>query len=108
MDIPEEISLLKTLVLQLMERLVKYQSEVLAFARHAHIPFTNNQAERDVRPAKIKLKVATSVRTLNGAQVYARIQSLISTTRKHQLNVFNELVATFNGYNFLTSIPSGK
>jgi len=94
----------KTKGRNLLERLVKYQSEVLAFARYAHIPFTNNQAERDVRPAKIKLKVATSFRTLKGAQVYARIQSFISTTRKHQLNVFNELVATFNGYNFLTPI----
>ena len=88
----------KTKGRNLLERLVKYQSEVLAFARHAHIPFTNNQAERDVRPAKIKLKVATSFRTLSGAQVYARIQSFISTTRKHQLNVFNQnILLTRNG-----------
>lgn len=93
----------KTKGRNLLERLVKHKPAVLAFINHAHVPFTNNQAERDVRPAKIKLKNAGSFRTLNGARIYSRIQSFISTTRKHQLNVFNELVATFNGYSFLTT-----
>lgn len=90
----------------LMERLVRYRDAVLAFAKYETVPFTNNQAERDVRPAKTKQKVAGCFRTLAGAQVYARIQSFLSTTRKHQLNVFNELVATFDGYNFLVA-PGG-
>ncbi|MEZ4994726.1 MAG: hypothetical protein R2824_30180 [Saprospiraceae bacterium] len=50
--------------------------------------------------------MAGCFRTLPGAQVYARIQSFLSTTRKHQLNVFNELVATFGGSNFLVA-PGG-
>jgi len=90
----------------LMELLVSYRDAVLAFAKYEVVPFTNNQAERDVRPAKTKLKVAGCFRTLTGAQVYARIQSFLSTTRKHQLNVFNELVATFGGSNFLVA-PEG-
>lgn len=90
----------------LMERLVRYRDAVLAFAKYEVVPFTNNQAERDVRPAKTKQKVAGCFRTLAGAQVYARIQSFLSTTRKHQLNVFNELVATFGGSNFLIA-PEG-
>ena len=91
----------------LLERLVQYKDAVLAFARYPEVPFTNNQAERDVRPAKIKQKVAGCFRTLHGAKGYARIQSFISTTRKHQLNVFNELVATFRGDNFLTAPKGG-
>ena len=90
----------------LMERLVRYRDAVLAFAKYEVVPFTNNQAERDVRPAKTKQKVAGCFRTLAGAQVYARIQSFLSTTRKHKLNVFNELVATFGGSNFLVA-PGG-
>jgi transposase len=70
---------------------------VLAFAHHKHIPFTNNLAERDIRPAKSKLKVAGCFRTLTGAQAYARIHSFISTVRKHQYNAFNELVNIFSG-----------
>jgi transposase len=87
----------------LLGRLVKYKPAVLAFTNHEFVPFTNNQAERDIRPAKIKLKNAGSFRTLKGARIYARIQSFISTSRKHQLNVFNELVAIFNGNSFLLS-----
>ena len=96
----------KTKGRNLLERLIKHQDGVLAFAQFEEVPFTNNQAERDVRPAKIKQKMAGCLRTFNGAQIYARIQGFISTTRKHQLNVFNELVATFSGHNFLVD-PEG-
>lgn len=87
----------------LLNRLVKYKSSVLAFAHYQQVPFTNNQAERDVRPTKTKIKVAGCFRTKKGADIYARIQSFISTTRKHQRNVFNELVAVFDGCSFLTA-----
>ena len=90
----------------LLDRLILHKQAVLAFAKQDMVPFTNNVAERDVRPAKIKLKVAGSFRTFEGAKRYARIQSFISTVRKNQFNVFNELFATFGGYNFLTA-PGG-
>jgi transposase len=35
----------------LVERLILYKPAVLAFALHQDVPFTNNQAERDLRPA---------------------------------------------------------
>jgi transposase len=81
----------------LLERLDKYQDEVLAFAWHRFIPFTNNLAERDIRPSKSKLKVAGCFRSIDGARAYARIHSFLSTVRKHQLNSFNELVRVFQG-----------
>ena len=86
----------------LLERLQKHKHAVLAFAFNAEVPFTNNQAERDIRPVKVKLKVSGCFRTFTGAEYYARIASFISTTRKNQLNVFKELSNTFNGYTFLT------
>lgn len=98
----------KTKGRNLLERFVEHKEAVLAFAQYPQVPFTNNQAERDVRPAKIKQKVAGSFRTFNGAKIYARIQGFISTTRKHQLNVFNELVATLSGHNFLTAPEGAK
>jgi transposase len=79
--------------LSLLDRLVEHRDAVLAFAEYEVVPFSNNQAERDIRPIKTKQKVAGCFRTLNGAQQYARIQGFISTCRKHQLNVFNELRA---------------
>lgn len=79
--------------LALVDRLLKQTDAVLAFAEYEVVPFTNNQAERDIRPAKTKQKVAGCFRTMNGAQAYARIQGFISTCRKHKINVFNELRA---------------
>ena len=89
----------KTKGRNLLEHLDKFKRAVLAFAENRHVPFTNNLAERDVRPAKTKQKVSGCFRTLTGAQQYARIQAFISTARKQQLNVFNELLAIFNGHN---------
>ncbi len=80
----------------LLNRLVKHQESILAFAFIEAVPFTNNQAERDIRCLKTKQKVATSFRTFKGAQNYARIQSFISTLRKHQMNVFQNLIKIFN------------
>ena len=86
----------------LLVRLKKHRQAVLAYALHGEVPFTNNQAERDLRPAKTKQKVAGAFRTLEGAQIYARIFGFISTARKHQRSVFNELKNAFEGYTFLT------
>jgi len=81
----------------LAERMLKYQEEVLRFSREVNIPFTNNQAERDLRPVKGKTKVAGSFRSIHGAQYYARLQSVFSTWRKQGYNVFDELKTMING-----------
>lgn len=75
----------------LLNRLVANQNGILAFAFNVAIPFTNNQAERDIRCLKTKQKVAMSFRTFEGAKVYARIQSCISSLRKHKINVFEAI-----------------
>ena len=80
----------------LLNRLVEHQEGVLAFAFTEIVPFTNNQAERDIRSLKTKQKVATSFRTFKGAENHARIQSFVSTLRKHQMNVFQNLIHVFN------------
>jgi transposase len=81
----------------LMDRLKKHQDAVLAFAFHKEVPFTNNQAERDIRPTKTKMKVSGCFRTDYGAEIYARIQSFVSTVRKLQFNPFNELYTVLSG-----------
>jgi len=86
----------------LVERLIKYQDAVLAFAFYEQVPFTNNLAERDIRPTKIKQKISNSFRSFKGAEYYARIEGFISTARKNNKNIFNELCTTFDGCNFIT------
>lgn len=87
----------KTKGRNLFDRLTKYQDAVLAFAFHPEVPFSNNQAERDIRPTKTKMKVSGCFRTQYGAEIYARIQSFISTVRKLQFSPFNELYTVLSG-----------
>jgi transposase len=72
----------------LLRRLQQHEEAVLAFAMIEGVPFTNNLAERDLRPAKVKQKVSGCFRTLHGAEVYARLQAIIATCRKQGRNVF--------------------
>jgi len=89
----------------LVERLIREKEAVLAFAFNKEVPFTNNLAERDIRPAKVKQKISNCFRTFSGAEIYARIEGFVSTARKHDRNVFSELCSTFKGVNFIT-VPS--
>ena len=80
----------------LLKRLTDHQDGWLAFAFVEGVPFSNNQAERDIRCLKTKQKVATNFQTFQGAKHYARIQSFISTLRKHSMNVFQNLINVFD------------
>lgn len=87
----------------LVERLIREKDAVLAFAFNEEVPFTNNLAERDIRPAKVKQKISNCFRTFHGAEIYARIEGFVSTMRKQNQNVFTELCNTFEGHNFITN-----
>lgn len=80
----------------LLNRLIEHQDGWLAFAFVEGVPFSNNQAERDIRCLKTKQKVATSFQTFKGARQYARIQSFTSTLRKHSMNVLYNLMNAFD------------
>jgi transposase len=90
----------------LIERLITEKDSMLAFAFNKEVPFTNNLAERDIRPTKLKQKISNCFRTETGADIYARIEGFISTARKQNKNVLSELFNTFEGHNFLTDSTS--
>lgn len=91
----------------LLKRFKLHKEAILAFAFDPLIPFTNNQAERDLRPVKTKLKIAGSFRTFDGAKRFARIFAFISTLRKQKRNVFKELKYVFqNEVSFLETLST--
>lgn len=67
----------------LLERLRDRDPQVLLFARDLTVPFTNNQAERDLRPTKTQLKISGCHRSADTARAWLRIRAYISTAGKH-------------------------
>ena len=55
------------------------------------MPFTNNQAERDLRKLKLSKKYLLLVRSQLGADIYLAIESFLSTLQKHGINCYEEL-----------------
>jgi len=72
----------------LLFRLRKYAIEVLRFAHESEVPFTNNQAERDLRMVKIHQKISGHFRSQLGSRIYARWRSYLSTLKKRKLNTW--------------------
>ncbi|MEH6892364.1 GNAT family N-acetyltransferase [Bacillus sp. JJ864] len=52
----------QSLARNLLNRLIANQESILAFLLHPVIPFDNNQAERDIRPVKLRQKISGSFR----------------------------------------------
>ena len=73
---------------------------------HPEVPFTNNQGEQDIRMMKVKLKISGCFRTLQGAQIFARVRSYLSTCRKQGRNVWEACYQLAIGQPFMPSVPA--
>jgi len=61
------------------------------------VPFDNNLAERDLRMAKVRQKIAGCFRSWHGAEIICRIRGYISTMRKQGHNALVALRSVFAG-----------
>ena len=80
----------------LLLRLRDRKADVLRFTADFDVPFTNNQAERDIRMMKLRMKISGGFRTVVGAEIFAAMRSVISTARKHGVNILRALTMPAN------------
>jgi len=82
--------------LTLARRFRNHEDMILRFVVDLGVPFTNNQSERDVRPAKIQQRTSGGCwRTLAGVADFAVVQSYLSTATKWGLDSYDVLTQLF-------------
>ena len=81
----------------LLERLIKYQNDVLRFIDDIDVPFTNNQGENDLRMTKVQQKISGCFRSEEGAFIFCRIRAYLITCRKHGVGATGALELLFKG-----------
>lgn len=78
-----------------VEHLRDREKKTLSFIRDFRILFDNNQAERDLRMTKVKVKISGCFRSVAGAKAFFRIRGYISTLQKQGADIFDYLVQVF-------------
>ena len=74
-------------------RLKKYKEGCLRFLNDPRTPFSNNEAERDLRMDKLHQKISGGFRSMQGAWDFVNLRSVIATAtaRKQRWNVLETL-----------------
>ncbi len=93
------------MVLFLINGITNKMDATLPFIRDPYVPFTNNQAEQDVRMMKVRQKISGCFRTLEGGTIFCRIRSYISTARKQGWGIWDALTEALRGSPRLLSVP---
>ena len=81
----------------LLERFINYENDVLRFMENDQVPFTNNLGENDLRMTKVQQKISGCFRSLEGAHIFCRLRSYLSTCRKHGMKITDGLKMLFEG-----------
>ncbi|MGB3439118.1 MAG: IS66 family transposase [Actinophytocola sp.] len=81
---------------KLIRRFHRYEDMILRFATDLTVPFTNNVAERAIRPVKVQQRTSGGAwRTLTGLIDFAIVQSYLDTATKWGLDKLNALHQLF-------------
>jgi transposase len=91
-------------VRNLLHRLRAYQALILRFMHQFIVPFDNNLAEQDIRMMKVQQKISGGFRSPEGATVFCRLRSYLSTMRKQGVHLLTALQQVFLGSPLLPSL----
>lgn len=80
-----------------LERLRDFETETLRFMTDKLVSFTNNQGENDIRMTKVQQKISGCFRSFEGAQIFCRVRSYLSTCRKQGMAPTEALQILFAG-----------
>ena len=82
---------------KLQKKLLVKREYILCFLLQSNVAPDNNGSERAIRNIKVKQKISGQFKTLQSANIFAIIRSVIDTTIKNGKNVLNalHLIATF-------------
>jgi len=83
----------------LLERLRDFEQDVLRFMEVESVPFTNNQGENDLRMTKVQQKISGCFRSTEGAKIFCRVRSYLTTCRKQGMTATEALTLLFQGRN---------
>ena len=75
----------------LLLRLDQRHGDALRFLHDLDVPFTNNQAERDLRMMKLRQKISGGYRSQDSADDFAVIRSVLSTAKKQGWDILRTL-----------------
>jgi len=81
----------------LVAALFKLRAEATRFATDLDVPFSNNEAERALRMAKLHRKISGCFQSDDGARAFATIRSYLATARKHNVGALDVLAQLFRG-----------
>jgi hypothetical protein len=90
----------------LLECLRHREADVLRFLTGTAIPPTNNQAERDARPAKTQQKISGRLRSETTTRHRYAVRGYASTAAKHGHDVFTAIRDALAGNPWIPPVPA--
>ena len=83
----------------LQKKLLSQQDSILYFLLQPNVPPDNNGSERAIRNVKVKQKISGQYKSMDGANIFAVLRSVIDTAMKSGQNALNALysIAAFSG-----------
>jgi transposase len=90
----------------LVSAFATHRRSILRYMYNLEVGFTNNQAERDLRPTKLHRKISGCFRSNAGAERFAHLRSYLSTTKKNGVSVIDALMQLFEGNPWMPPQPS--